>query len=97
MEKLKRNHMKSQLLSQFYKKPVPLSIQTHAGLIVGPGTLGFGFVEDVQTVTLSAVEFSDAGRYYPIVFAAIAEGHFMSVALLGLKKNENLFVDANST
>jgi hypothetical protein len=88
MEKEKEKRVRSQHLPLFYKKPALLNRQTHAGFIISSGAHGFGFAACEQSVRLTAVEFFDAARYYPIMFAADDEDHYMPVALLGLKKND---------
>jgi hypothetical protein len=80
-------------LPLFYKKPIPLNKQTHAGLTVSPSPNGFKFAAATQSVILAGVEFFDAGRQFPIIFSATAEKRIYPVALLGLEQNENLFVD----
>ncbi len=90
---MKDNGIKSFPPPLFYKNPVPLNIQVHSGLIIGPGRRGFGFAEDMRSVALCTVEFFDSARFYPILFTAVNDGHYMPVVLMGLKENENLFVD----
>jgi hypothetical protein len=80
-------------LPLFYKKPLPLNKETHAGLTVSSSPHGFKFAAATQSVILAGVEFFDAGRHFPIIFSATAEKRIYPVALLGLEQNENLFVD----
>jgi hypothetical protein len=48
------------------------------------------------TVATFITEFGDVQREYPILFRKDSKtGEFMSVALLGLQSNENLFLDGN--
>jgi hypothetical protein len=55
---------------------------------------GAEFGDNVATVMTVPTEFADVQREYPIFFRKDAtSGEFMSVALLGFAKNENLFLD----
>jgi hypothetical protein len=55
---------------------------------------GVEFGENVGTVMTVPTEFADVQREYPIFFRKDANtGEFMSVALLGFAKDENLFLD----
>jgi len=52
------------------------------------------FGDNVATVMTVPTEFADVQREYPIFFRKdSATGEFMSLALLGFAKNENLFLD----
>ncbi|MEO8016817.1 MAG: SapC family protein [Pseudomonadota bacterium] len=52
------------------------------------------FGDNVATVMTVPTEFADMQREYPIFFRKDANtGEFMSIALLGFAKGENLFVD----
>ena len=55
---------------------------------------GAEFGDNVGTVMTVPTEFADVQREYPIFFRKDANtGEFMSVALLGFSKDENLFLD----
>jgi hypothetical protein len=55
---------------------------------------GAEFGDSVATVMTVPTEFADVQREYPIFFRKDAtSGEYMSVALLGFAKNENLFLD----
>lgn len=68
---------------------------THKDLKILPGYCrGQGF--DVSTVRVFPVEFGELQMEYPIVLTRNKEsGQFEPVALLGLSKNENLFLDTH--
>jgi hypothetical protein len=52
------------------------------------------FGDNVQTVLTFPTEYADIQREYPILFRKDADsGEFQSVALLGLARGENLFLD----
>lgn len=77
----------------FYRKPVQLDTETHAGMTVSPSPHGYRFAADAQAVLLAGVEFFDAGRQFPIIFNTLPDGRILPLALLGLEQTENLFVD----
>ena len=54
---------------------------------------GAEFGEAVNQVLVFPTEFEEAQRDYPIVFRRDAEGALRPVALLGLSRDENLFLD----
>ena len=82
------------MLPLFYKKIVPLSKELHKKLYLEP-VEGFGFATGTNSLYVAAAEFPRASREYPIVFANDNQGGIFPVVLLGLKKNQNLFVDKN--
>jgi len=78
----------------FYKKIVPLNKEQHKGLYV-ESTDNYSFAKESNSLYIAAVEFSRAATVYPIVFGTDSDGKIFPVVLLGLKRNENLFVDKN--
>lgn len=50
------------------------------------------FAGETNSVILAGVEFSEAAKEYPIVFTQAGD-KVVPVALLGLRNEENLFVD----
>ncbi|MFC6632633.1 SapC family protein [Microbulbifer taiwanensis] len=76
-------------------KVVPLRSDAHGKLKIRE--LGsFEHVKSAHMVPVTAHEFSRLGAEYPIVFVKNSEtDQFQSVALLGLKVGENLFVDGD--
>jgi len=76
----------------FYKKVVPLSKEQHKKLYLEP-VEGFNFAVGTNSLYIAAAEFPRASREYPIVFGKDGQGNLFPVALLGLKKNQNLFID----
>jgi hypothetical protein len=59
--------------------------------VVTRGDSGFG--DDINQVLIFPTEFEAVQREYPIFFRKDAEGVFQSVALLGLDRDENLFLE----
>ncbi len=75
----------------FYKKPVALSTSVHKDTKITPPGDDYRFARSTNSVILAGVEFSEAAKEYPIVFAQVGEA-IAPVALLGLRNEENLFV-----
>lgn len=79
-------------LPLLYKSLRPLHLKEHAGLgLKTPAS--FSFAADVATVPLLMGEIAAASRDYPIIFSNDAVP--MPIAILGLRKGQNLFVGAN--
>lgn len=76
----------------FYEKPVALNKVDHKNIKIRAQNNDFGFARKTNSVILAGVEFSEAAKEYPIVFAKAGDT-VVPVALLGLRNEENLFVD----
>jgi len=76
----------------FYKNVVPLSIERHTDLYIDPEP-GFRFAKETNCVYIAGVEFPNTSKEYPIVFSSGPDGSVVPVALLGVKNQENLYVD----
>lgn len=76
----------------FYKKPVPLNKSDHKDKKISSAGRNFAFAGQTNSVILAGVEFSEAAKDYPIVFTQAGD-NVVPVALLGLRNEENLFVD----
>lgn len=76
----------------FYEKPAALNKESHKNLKIKPVGGNFAFARKTNSVILAGVEFTEAAKEYPIVFAKAGE-QVVPVALLGLRNEENLFVD----
>jgi SapC protein len=79
-------------LPLFYKKVVPLNKEVHGELYI-EGIEGYTHTKETNSIYIAAIEFLRVSREYPIVFAKGADDVVFPVALLGLEKNKNLFVD----
>lgn len=77
----------------FYDNPVALNKEAHKDLKIDGAIANFSFASDTNSVILAGVEFTEAAKEYPVVFAQAGDG-MVPVALLGLRNNENLYVDA---
>jgi hypothetical protein len=76
----------------FYKKVVPLNKEKHGKLYIEPLD-SFEFAKSTNSLYIAAVEFGKVALEYPIVFGQDAQGGVFPLVLLGLKNNQNLFVD----
>ncbi|GAA2813779.1 SapC protein [Aminobacter aminovorans] len=81
--------MAKQLL--IYERAVPVTRQAHGDLSVKVGG-DFSYARHVNSVPLMAAEFAHAADEYTVVFAGQGED-IIPVVLLGVRDNENLFVD----
>ena len=77
----------------FYEHPVPLNRAAHKDLRL-KGVPNAKFAMNVHSVPLTGVEFGVAARDLLIVFAGMDAANAGPVVLLGLRENENLYVDA---
>lgn len=80
-------------LPLFYQKVTPLNRGRHGNWRIKPIN-SYAFAAQTNSIYVAAVEFGRAAREYPIVFGQGKDESVFPVALLGLKNNENLFVDA---
>lgn len=78
----------------FYQKPVPLNKTDHKDKKISPEAGRFSFASSTNSVILAGVEFSEAAKEYPVVFAQAGES-IIPVAMVGLKNEQNLFVDSD--
>ncbi len=75
----------------FYQTAVPVSAQRHKDWSVKAGA-SYRFAAGVNSVPVTAIEFAQVAGEYPIVFAGSESAVFPAV-ILGVRENENLFVD----
>lgn len=78
----------------FYDNPVVLNSKTHLNLRIKPADDGLRFSGKTNSVLLAGIEFPEACKHFPIVFAKSAGKQVLPIALLGFRDQENLFVDA---
>ncbi|HYB11616.1 MAG TPA: SapC family protein [Alphaproteobacteria bacterium] len=74
----------------FYKDPRPLDPTRHGRLSL-KSEIDLGFTRQTNAVPLNITEFGVAARFFPIVF--VREPIPMALAVLGMRKDQNLFVD----
>jgi hypothetical protein len=80
----------------FYERPVPLNRTEHKDLRLKP-VPNVKFAMNAHSVPLTGAEFGIAARDHLIVFAGNSIDDAGPVALLGLRLNENLYVDTEGT
>lgn len=85
--------MATQLL--FYKNAVPVTVKAHKDLAVRTGE-NYAFATKVNSVPLTAIEFSAAAAQYPIVFAG-TDDKVMPAVILGVQDSQNFYVDEDGT
>jgi hypothetical protein len=76
----------------FYERPVPLNRTAHKDLRI-KGLQNLKFAHSVHSVPLTCTEFPVTARDIPILFAGPDMASAGPMALLGLRQNENLFLD----
>ena len=77
----------------FYKKLVALNKEQHSRLSFKKFER-MDFAASAQSVLLTGSEYAEACKEYPIVFIKAPDNNLMSVALLGFRPGENLFINA---
>ena len=78
-------------LPLFYKKPVALDKAAHADVSLTQ-KLSFDFAAHVNAVPVTMIELPNIMQFYPVAFSASAPA--TPLAILGLRDNENLFVNS---
>lgn len=76
----------------FYERPVPLNRNDHKNLHLKP-VPNLNFAIRAHSVPLIGNEFAMAARDLPIFFAGTSAADAGPIALLGLRENENLYID----
>jgi hypothetical protein len=79
----------------FYERPVPLSADAHRNTRLGRLDNDFRFCRTTNSIPLAAVEFFDAARELPIAFTGQEGGAQFPIAIVGVRQNENLLVEAD--
>jgi len=74
----------------FYSKPMPLDGKEHNDLGLKKD-FGLEFTKDVNAVPINLIEMPQICHFYPIAFAPDASA--TPVAIVGLRDNENLFLN----
>lgn len=79
------------MLPLFYKKPEPLDKVKHVKLGLNE-SFSLSFTKEINAVPVNLIEMPQVCHYYPIAFSP--DQNATPVAILGLRDNENLFVDS---
>jgi hypothetical protein len=78
----------------FYTQPALLDSRKHSGLSLKKD-IGFGFTDKVNAVPINVIEFPQIAHFYPIAFST--DGTATPVAILGVRNDENLFVNKDGS
>jgi len=76
-----------------YKNPIFLNSVTHKSVKIAPVTR-YTIAKGLNSVVIVGQEFLESAKHYPIVFTKTPNDEIIPVVVLGLRNNENLFVDA---
>lgn len=79
----------------FYERAGALNRERHQKLRIEPVPNRFTFAAKTNAMLLASTELAEAARDYPIVFVGQEGGPFSLAALVGLRNDENLMVDAD--
>lgn len=82
-------------LATFFQNAVPISAERHALASVRAPD-GYGYARNANAVPLVLAEFPHVVREYPILFGP-DESRPVPLALLGLRRGENIFVAASGS
>lgn len=85
--------MSKQLM--IYGEVTPINKKKHLNFSVKTG-VNYEFARTVNSLPLMAVEFPNAASEYPVVFAG-KDDNVMPVAILGIKDQQNLFLNDDGT
>ena len=78
----------------FYNKLVAINKEQHRHLFFKKFER-MDFAAHAQSVLLTGSEYAEACKEYPVVFIKAPDNTMMSVALLGFRQGENLFINAD--
>ena len=76
----------------FYEQPVALNKERHRTFKIDNKGANFSFAKQTNSVIITGMEFVHVAKEYPIVFAKAGE-RIIPLALLGLRNDENLFIN----
>ena len=88
------NKEKNPSLPLFYKNPVPLDAKKHAALALKKN-FGLGFTNKINAVPINLIEMPQVCHYYPIAFSP--DENATPVAILGVRNDENLFLNEDGS
>jgi hypothetical protein len=75
-----------------YRRPVAVTPDRFAGRSFVRAA-DYGYARGAHLVPINALQIVDAAASFPVIFSA--EAPFMTIAVLGLRAGENLFVEAD--
>lgn len=79
-----------------YDQVVPLNRHTHRRLRLRSAQHNARFAAELNSVPLTTIEFPSAASEYAIVFARLENGDFLPAIVVGLRNQQNLYVDGNA-
>ncbi len=82
------------ILPLFYKKPIPLDAKKHSKLGLKKN-FGLNFTKGINAVPINLIEMPQVCHYYPIAFSP--DDNATPVAILGVRNDENLFLNDDGT
>lgn len=77
----------------FYEEVVPLNEVLHKDLGFDKDKIDYSFASKTNSVVVNGPEFAALCKEYPIVFSQVSPDKIVPVVLLGLRNDENLFVN----
>ena len=80
------------MAKNIYQNPIFLNSVTHKSVKVAP-VGNYKFARELNSVLIVGQEFLEAAKFFPVVFTKGEGGEVVPVAILGLRNNENLFVE----
>ena len=78
----------------YYERAVALNRDRHHKLRIQPLQRPYEFATATNAMLIATTELPEASRDYPVVFVGPEGGPFSLAALVGLKNDQNLMVDA---
>ena len=76
----------------FYKNIVPLNKEVHGDWSIEPVS-NYKHTSETNSLYIAAIEFIKAANEYPIVFGIGTDDSIFPVVILGLRKNQNLYIN----
>jgi len=76
----------------FYKNIVPLNKEVHGNWSI-EAVSNYKHTSETNSLYIAAIEFIKAASEYPIVFGMGTDESVFPVVILGLRKNENLYIN----
>ena len=76
----------------FYKNIVPLNKEVHGDWSI-EAVSNYKHTSETNSLYIAAIEFTKAANEYPIVFGIAEDESVFPAVILGLRKNENLYIN----
>jgi hypothetical protein len=87
-KKLRRNRTAQNI----YQNPIFLNAVTHKSVTVA-SVVNYQFARKLNSILIVGQEFLEAAKFFPVVFTKGEGGEIVPVAIIGLRNDQNLFVD----